>query len=43
MFRLHVYMCTTFMLCTHSDQKKGSVPMELDLWLTVNHHVGTKN
>lgn len=40
MFFLSVYLCTMCMPDTHRGQKRVSNPLELELWMVVNHHVG---
>lgn len=39
---LHVYMYTTFMSGAHIRQKRVSNPLELELWMVINHPVGSK-
>jgi hypothetical protein len=36
-------MCNTWMPATHAGQKNALDPLELELQMIVNHHVGAEN
>lgn len=37
---IHVHMYTKCMLGAYEVQKKVPYPLEIELWVAVNHHVG---
>lgn len=40
---MHVCLCTMCVPGAPRDQKKASGPLELELKMTVNYHMGAKN
>lgn len=42
MFCLNEYKYSTYVLSAHCNQKVLE-PLELELWMIVNHHVGAEN
>lgn len=37
------YICTKYVAGDQEDQKRGLDPLELELWMVVNHNAGTGN
>lgn len=42
-FFLPECICTKYVAGDQEDQKRGLGPLELELWMVVNHHAGTGN
>lgn len=42
-FFLPECICTKYAAGDQEDQKRGLGPLELELWMVVNHHAGTGN